>query len=150
MVSPSRQPIIVETDHAWIDRNFFPTPHRLETVAATTQLGPAQVPAFKTPSRPSAFGPPPAIVWPDPAISQAAASFRLPTGVITRCHYEPYVEGFPHPYSRGSYHPIDKSRQRSASPYYIIFYGHEAGILSPSCLPISPHSLHIIYIYCIE
>lgn len=86
MVSPSSRPILIETDGAcWIDRNFFPAPHRLKTVSASTSIGPAQVPAFKAPACPAAFGPPQTIVSPDSAISQATSSFRLSTGVVTQC-----------------------------------------------------------------
>jgi hypothetical protein len=129
LVSPSVRPIVVDTDVNWpTSRDFFPLPYRLDDISDATQVGPGQVPAFKSPARAAAFGPPPAIVWPDPAIAQASASFRLSTGVVTHCQYNTYVEGFPHPYSRGSYHPADKSKQQSGSRYYIVFYGHEVGI----------------------
>jgi hypothetical protein len=53
LVSPSSRPLIAEDDRTWSDRNFFPVPHRLETISSCTQVGPNPVPAFKTPVRPS-------------------------------------------------------------------------------------------------
>ena len=128
MVSPSSRPIIVANDWKWITRDFYPAGYRLDDIQNQLGAGPSVVPAFKLPDRPATFGPPRTIVWPDPAIARPTATFRLSTGAVSRCQYDAYVEGFPHPYSRGSYHPTDKAKQQSKSKYYIVFYGHEVGI----------------------
>ena len=126
MFSPSSREILVDSDLNWVHRDFFPSPFRLDDVSS--RVPPSQVPAYCAPGRPAAFGPPSTIVWPDPGVPTLTANFRLPTGVSVSCQYTTYVEGFPHPYSRGSFHPTDKSQQRSGSRYYVVFYGHEVGI----------------------
>ena len=128
IVSPSIRAPIVDDDWDYLTRDFFPKGFRLDDLQSHTLAGPSTVPAFKLPARPSLFGPPPTIVWPDPNSRRATASFRLPTGAVSWCSYDTYVEGFPHPYSRGSFHPTDKAKQQSGYKYYVVFYGHEVGI----------------------
>jgi hypothetical protein len=126
MLSPSSRPLLVDGDSDWLDQDFFPALYRLDDVQS--RVPPSQVPQYSIPGCPAAFGPPRVIVWPDPGVPQLQATVRLSTGASVSCQYDAYVEGFPHPYSRGSFHPQDKAKQQSGSKFYIVFYGHEVGI----------------------
>jgi hypothetical protein len=126
MFSPSSREIIVDNNLNWEHRDFFPSPFRLDYVQTKTR--PSLVTPYAIPTRPATFGPPTTNIWPDPAIPQPTAIFRLPTGVSVNCQYDAYIKDFPHAYSRRSFHPTDKAKQKSGAKYYIVFYGHEVGI----------------------
>jgi hypothetical protein len=93
--------------------------------------------AIATPSFVDHFRPPLArsthqvadIGWPSPGATNCNAIVVAGlAGRQSSIAYQVYVEGLPHPSSRQSFYKRNRAQERSKPSYYVILYGHKAGI----------------------